>query len=85
MGSSFWFDTINHGKVHCTYLGVSGYDCLDKILYFLSEDFFTFTNSVDTDEMQHYAAFHLGSSLFAKVLVKGFPILIQRVNFLLYA
>ena len=21
---------------------------------------FTFTNSVDTDEMQHYAAFHLG-------------------------
>ena len=24
-------------------------------------------NSADPDEMQHYAAFHLGSSLFAKV------------------
>ena len=26
----------------------------------MSEDLFTFTNSVDPDEMQHYAAFHLG-------------------------
>ena len=25
----------------------------------LSEDLFTITNSVDPDEMQHYAAFHL--------------------------
>ena len=38
-----------------------------KILYYLSEVFFTFTNSVNPDEMQHY----LG--LFANVLVKGFP------------
>ena len=31
-------------------------------------------SSVDPDEMQHNdAAFHLGSSLFAKVPVKGFP------------
>ena len=26
----------------------------------LSEDLITFTNTVDSDEMQHYAAFHLG-------------------------
>ena len=31
MDSSFWFNTINLG-VHCTYLGVSGYD-FQKILY----------------------------------------------------
>ena len=31
-----------------------------NILYFFSEDLFTFTNSVDPDEMQLYAAFHLG-------------------------
>ena len=31
------------------------------MFYFLSEDIiFTLTNSVDPDEMQHYAAFHQG-------------------------
>ena len=29
-------------------------------------------NSVDPDEMQHHAAFHL-SSLFVKALIQGFP------------
>ena len=45
--------------VHWTYLGVPGYNFL-TVLYCLSEDLFTFTNSVDPDQMQHYAAFHLG-------------------------
>ena len=32
-------------------------------------------SSADPDEMQHYhAAFHLESSLFAKVPVQGFPV-----------
>ena len=59
MDSSFWLDTINLGIVHCTYLGMSGYN-LQKILCFVWRSFFTFTNSVDQDETQHYAAFHLG-------------------------
>ena len=45
---------------HFTYLGVSG-NFLKKKIFFLSEDlFFTLTNSVDPDEMPHYATFHLG-------------------------
>ena len=31
---------------------------------------FVFTNSVDPDEMSHYAAFNLGLHCFAKVRVK---------------
>ena len=33
---------------------------------------FDWANSADPDEMPHYAAFHLGPSLFAKVPVYGF-------------
>ena len=45
------------GMVHYINLGVFGNL---KILYFFClKIFFTFTNSVDPDEMQHYAAFHL--------------------------
>ena len=29
-------------------------------MFFCLKIFFTFTNNVDPDEMQHYAAFHLG-------------------------
>ena len=35
--------------------------------------FFTFTNSVDPDEMQHYAAFHLGLHCLQKYSFMGFP------------
>ena len=31
-----------------------------NIVFFCLKIFFTFTNSVDPDEMQHHAAFHLG-------------------------
>ena len=33
---------------------------------------FTFTNSVDPDEMQHYAAFHLGLHCLQKYSFRGF-------------
>ena len=42
------------------------------ILYFLSEIFF-FLNSVDSDEMPHYAAFHLGLHCLLKYPFRGFP------------
>ena len=48
--SSFWFDKL--GIVHCTYLWMSSYN--------LKNIFFTFTISVDSDEMLHDMAFHLG-------------------------
>ena len=51
MDSSFWLNTIT-GVVHCTYLGVSVYN-YQKYFILLSEDLFTFTNSVDPDKMQH--------------------------------
>ena len=38
----------------------------------------TFTNSVDPDEMQHYAAFHLGLQCLQKYSFRGFRI--QRDN-----
>ena len=34
---------------------------------------FTFTNSEDPDEMQHYAAFHLGLHCLKKYSFRGFP------------
>ena len=58
--------------VHCTYIGVSGYN-LKKNCILLSEDLFTFINSVDPDEMQHYAAFHLGLHCLQKYSLRGFP------------
>ena len=39
----------------------------------LSKDLFTFSNSVDPDEMQHCAAFHLGLHCLQKYLFRGFP------------
>ena len=35
--------------------------------------YFTCTNSVDPDEMQHYAAFHLGLHCLSKILFSGCP------------
>ena len=34
---------------------------------------FTFTNSIDPDEMQHYAAFHLGLHCLQKYSFRGLP------------
>ena len=43
-----------------------------NILYFLSEDLFRYSYSVDPGEMHHYAAFHLGLHCLEKYSVKGF-------------
>ena len=71
MESSFWFDTINLGLVHYTYLGVSGYT-FKKYCVLSPEDFYTFTNSVDTEEMQHYAAYRQGLHSLKKCLFRCF-------------
>ena len=57
--------------VHYVYIGASGYNFKTKnnMVYFLSEDFFTLTNSVYPDKVPHYAAFR--SSPFAKVPLFG--------------
>ena len=39
---------------------MSGYNFQIIYILFCLKIFFTLTNSVDPDEMQHYAAFHLG-------------------------
>ena len=52
---------------------------------FCPKIFFTFTNSVDPDEMQHYAAFHLGLHCFQKVLVNGFPENKWLISIIFYA
>ena len=58
--------------VDCTYLG--GQVIIFKIFcIILSKDFFTFTNSVDHDEMQHNAAFHLSLHFLQKYSFRGFP------------
>ena len=61
------------GIVQCTYLGVSGYNFQKTIVFFCLKIFFTFTRSVDPDEMQHYAAFHLGLRCLQKYSFRGFP------------
>ena len=50
---------------------MSGYN-LKKYCILLSEYLFTFTNSVDPDEMQHFAAFHLGLHCLQKYLFRFF-------------
>ena len=44
-----------------------GYN-FQKRSYSFVKIFFTFTNTVDPDEMQHYAAFHLGLHCLQKYL-----------------
>ena len=59
---------------HRTYLRVSGYNFQNIMYYFDQRFFFTFSNSVDPGEMQHYVAFSVSVfSLFGKVLARGFP------------
>ena len=60
------------GKVYFTYLRVSGYNFQKNIALFYLKIFFTFTNSVDPDEMQHNAEFHLGLYCLQKYSFRGF-------------
>ena len=59
--------------VHCIYLGSTGYDFQKNIVFFCLKIFFTYTNSVDPDEMQHYAAFYLGLHCSQNYSYRGFP------------
>ena len=42
-------------------------------MFFCLKIVLAFTNSVDPDEMQHFAAFHLGLHCLQKYPFKGFP------------
>ena len=46
-------------------------DNLQKNIVFCLKNLFTFTNSVDPDEMQHNAAFHLGLYCLQKYSFRG--------------
>ena len=63
--------------VHCSYLGVLSFIVFtisrwgrEKI--FCLKTFLTFTNSVDHDEMQRNAAFHLGLHCLQQYSFTGF-------------
>ena len=51
---------------------MSGYT-IKTIVLFCLKIFFTFTNCVDPDEIQHYAAFHLGLRCLQRYSFRGFP------------
>ena len=78
MGSSYWFDNINLVWSIVYILGVSGCDFL-KNVFFCLKFFFTLKNSVDPDEMPHYAAFHLGLYCLLKYPLWGFTYM-QKVK-----
>ena len=72
MGHSFWL--IQYAWDSPLYIsrGVR-LQFAKNIVFFCLKIFITFTNSVDPDEMQHYAAFHLGLHCLQKYLFRGFP------------
>ena len=61
MDSSFWFNTINLGRSI-----VYGYNFQIKIEFLSLKVVFVLANSVDPDEMLHYAANHLGLHFLSK-------------------
>ena len=70
MDYSFWFDKYTWDSP--LYISRVVRLCY-KYLFFCLKNFFTFSNSVDPDEMQHYAAFHLGLHCLQKYSFRGFP------------
>ena len=58
-----WYNKL--GIIHCTYLGVSGYNFQKIIVYYCLKLFFHLTN-------KHYAAFHLCLHCLQKYSFKGF-------------
>ena len=72
MDLSFWFDTINLGKSIVHILGCKV--ILKNIVFFCLNIVLTFKNSVDPNEMQHYAEFHLFLHCLQKYSFRGFPI-----------
>ena len=54
MDSSFWFDTIKLGMVHCSYWGVTGYNFLIKIVFLSMKILFVLAKSMDPDMKWHF-------------------------------
>ena len=61
-----WYNKLR--RVHCINRGVTCYDFQIEIIF--SSLQISLANSVEPDEMSHYAVFYLWSSLFAKVRIK---------------
>ena len=79
MDPSIWFKYNKLEIVHCTNLGVSGYKLKNKIAFLCLMIVYTCSNSVDPNEMQHHAAFHLGLHCLPKYPYLGVS-WIQRVK-----
>ena len=58
--------------VHCIYQGVTGYNSIIKIAYLFMKIIFVIAYSGDSDEMQHYAAFHLGLHYLPKYVFRSY-------------
>ena len=72
MNSFLCLDTINLGKsIEHIWVCHSGYNLKKCII--LPEDLYIFINSVNPDEMQHNAAFHLGLHCLQKYSLRNFP------------
>ena len=56
MSSSFWIDAIN---LEWSIILFKGSQVLKNLQFFSLKIIFVVTNSVDPDEMPHYAAFNL--------------------------
>ena len=62
-----------------------GYNFQKDIVFFCLKIIFTFTNSVGPDEMQHYAAFHLGLHCLQKyheMLLGSYLLILSSPSFL---
>ena len=61
-----------HGTAHCVFKGVTGRIFLNYDVFLSLKVVLILANSADSDEMQHYASFHLGLHCFPKYLSRGF-------------
>ena len=59
--------------VNCICPAVSGYNFKNNIMFFCLNFYSTLLNSVEPDETQHCAAFHLGLHCLQKYSFRGFP------------
>ena len=66
------FSSGAHTIQYLCYTLSRGVRLIKNFFLFYLKIFFTFTNSVDPDEMQHYAAFHLGLHCLRKYSFWGF-------------
>ena len=85
MNTSFWFDSINLGW-SIVYIEGSKIIIPNKIVL-LSPNVFDLANSVDPDEMLHFAAFHLGLRYLPKYTFRShlYMHIIQRDKRLIFS